>query len=154
MATRSTIALEREDGVIQVYCHWDGYLENNGRILMEHYDTPAKVAELLSNGDISSLRPTVGCAHPFSCFDTGMSTQDFDALYGNMTTYYGRDRGEAASRISMRRYDNFDAYQRDAQQEEYNYIMRDGQWFVEYYATGGCLMELSEAFHNEAEMAD
>ena len=31
MATRSTIAMEQPDGrVMQIYCHWDGYLGHNG----------------------------------------------------------------------------------------------------------------------------
>ena len=38
MATRSTIALEFADGTVQqVYCHWDGYLDYNGKLLAEHY---------------------------------------------------------------------------------------------------------------------
>ena len=38
MATRSTIALLREDGTVaKVYSHWDGYLECNGEILFKYY---------------------------------------------------------------------------------------------------------------------
>lgn len=33
MATRSRIGIENQDGTVtSVYCHWDGYPENNGRI--------------------------------------------------------------------------------------------------------------------------
>ena len=67
MGTRSTIALEYADGTVQqVYCHWDGYLSNNGMILQEHYSDPFKVRQLIDLGDISSLRPEVGAPHPFS----------------------------------------------------------------------------------------
>ena len=60
MGTRSTIALEFADGsVSQVYCHWDGYLDNNGKILSEHYMNPFKVRDLVELGDFSSLRETV-----------------------------------------------------------------------------------------------
>ena len=41
MATRSTIALEFADGTVQqVYCHWDGYIDHNGKILFENYSNP------------------------------------------------------------------------------------------------------------------
>jgi hypothetical protein len=44
MATRSRIGIELEDGVIEsIYCHWDGYPENNGKILLEHYQDPNKI---------------------------------------------------------------------------------------------------------------
>ena len=66
MATRSTIALEYADGTVdQIYCHWDGYLENNGKILVEHYMDPFKVQQLMALGDISSLGPNIGEKHSF-----------------------------------------------------------------------------------------
>ena len=37
MGTRSFIAQRVGDEYVGVYCHWDGYLEHNGRILLEHY---------------------------------------------------------------------------------------------------------------------
>lgn len=38
MGTRSAIVLKREDGKYQgIYCHWDGYPSNNGKILFENY---------------------------------------------------------------------------------------------------------------------
>lgn len=56
MATRSEIYLEKEDGTFDyVYCHWDGYPEWNGRILLKHYNDVEKVKALISLGSISSL---------------------------------------------------------------------------------------------------
>ena len=53
MATRSTIAIQLENGSInQVYCHWDGYLSNNGKILMEYYNN-AEIIKYL-NGEIDT----------------------------------------------------------------------------------------------------
>ena len=44
MATRSTIAKLGKDGIIKaVYCHNDGYLEYNGKMLNEHYKDESKV---------------------------------------------------------------------------------------------------------------
>ena len=54
MATRSTIGVLNTDGsVTAVYCHWDGYPEHNGKILIENYTTEEKVRELISFGSIS-----------------------------------------------------------------------------------------------------
>ena len=67
MATRSTIALEFADGTVQqVYCHWDGYLEHNGKLLQEHYSNPFILRDLIDQGAISSLGPIVGTKHDFS----------------------------------------------------------------------------------------
>lgn len=38
-----------------IYCHFDGYLDGVGKILVEHYTTPKKVESLLNLGPISSL---------------------------------------------------------------------------------------------------
>lgn len=143
MATRSTIALEFADGTVQqVYCHWDGYLENNGKILLEHYSDPFKLRDLIDLGDISSLGPNIGDKHDF----------DIQAKYGTpeyiaenearqqITTFYGRDRGENG--VSARSYVSFLDYRANAQFEEYNYILRrDGQWYVEFYGKFDGLLE-------------
>jgi hypothetical protein len=60
MATRSRIAIENQDGsVISIYCHWDGHIETNGRILNENYTTKDKVEELIALGNLSSLDETI-----------------------------------------------------------------------------------------------
>ena len=60
MATRSAIAKLGKDGIIKaVYCHNDGYLEYNGKMLNEHYKDESKVDELLAHGDISSLNENI-----------------------------------------------------------------------------------------------
>lgn len=60
MATRSLIGLQEKDGTIKyVYCHWDGYLEGVGAMLLKHYNTESKLRELLSRGDISTLGETI-----------------------------------------------------------------------------------------------
>lgn len=41
-----------------MYCHWDGYIKNNGVILLDNYKTQAQVEKLVSLGSISSLRNT------------------------------------------------------------------------------------------------
>ena len=133
MATRSTIALEYADGTVeQVYCHWDGYLAHNGQILLKHYSNPFILRDLIDLGDISSLKPTIGTKHDFSHFGTALDQKAYDALYGDMTTFYGRDRGETGT--SAKKFKDFADYKARHQYEEYEYILRsvggEAVWFV------------------------
>jgi len=55
MATRSRIGIQLKDNsVLSVYHHWDGYPEWLGRILTTHYNSRDKVAELIDGGDMST----------------------------------------------------------------------------------------------------
>lgn len=133
MGTRSTIALEYADGTVhQVYCHWDGYLEHNGKILRDHYSNPFILRDLIDLGDISSLKSTVGTKHAFSHFDNGMTQDEYYKLYGEMTTFYGRDRGETGT--SAKKFASYEDYLLNCQWEEYDYILRNDNgvavWFV------------------------
>ena len=133
MGTRSTIALEYADGTVeQVYCHWDGYLEHNGKILQEHYSNPFILRDLIDLGDISSLKPTIGTKHAFSQFEVPMDGEAYDKLYGDMTTFYGRDRGEDG--VSAKKFASYEDYLLNHQYEEYEYILRsvggEAVWFV------------------------
>jgi hypothetical protein len=134
MATRSTIALEFADGTVQqVYCHWDGYLENNGAILQGHYVDPFKVRDLIDLGDISSLRTEVGEKHDFSRLDSTMPENEYETKYGHMTTFYGRDRGEQGT--GPKKFADFADYKENFCHEEYAYILRtDGNWYVKQYS--------------------
>lgn len=66
MGTRSDIIVRRTDGSWKrIYCHWDGYLEHNGKILFEHYNSQELAEALVAPGDLSSLGEIVGEKHPF-----------------------------------------------------------------------------------------
>jgi len=57
MGTRSRIGYELADHtVVSVYCHWDGYVEHNGKVLVEHYQNREDVQDLIDGGSMSSLR--------------------------------------------------------------------------------------------------
>jgi len=57
MGTRSRIGIEMPDHtVVSVYCHYDGYVEHNGKILVEHYRNREDVMELIDGGSMSHLR--------------------------------------------------------------------------------------------------
>lgn len=130
MATRSTIAVELPSGAIaQVYCHWDGYTEGVGRTLVDHYRNIEEAVELISHGDMSSLGKVVGEKHPFSFNEAGIGCDEYEDKYGDMTTYYGRDRGENGTAYKC--YADYKDYLDNLTSEEYNYILRqDGKWYV------------------------
>lgn len=130
MGTRSTIALEFADGTVeQVYCHWDGYLAHNGKILVEHYMNPFKVKQLLALGGFSSLRESV--------------EKTAEGAY----TQRGED-------LDINRYTDIVDYFRNSQSEEYDYILRNinglAVWFVRSYSTDGWVI-MAEAFKMEEE---
>ena len=59
MATRSRIAIENQDGTVtSIYCHWDGHIETNRKIVFENYDRE-KTEQLIALGNISSLDKTI-----------------------------------------------------------------------------------------------
>lgn len=130
MGTRSTIAILRADGTVsQIYCHWDGYIDHNGRILFDHYNTAEKVEELIALGDLSSLGREIGVKHPFSPnYDVPGDCDKWNDLYRMMCTAYGRDRGEAGTQPN--RYRDLESYETDANFEEYNYMFMHGEWAV------------------------
>jgi hypothetical protein len=156
MGTRSTIALEYADGTVeQVYCHWDGYLEHNGKILQEHYTDPFILRDLIDLGDLSSLRSTIGTKHKFSSFDlaTKIEQRMHEETTKDMCTFYGRDRGEDG--VSAKKFKDFADYKANHQYEEYEYILRnvDGKavWFVADHSDR--YVPLIEAFENQKEEA-
>jgi hypothetical protein len=129
MGTRSTIALEFADGTVeQVYCHWDGYLEHNGKILAGHYINPFKLKELIALGGFSSLEATVE---------------------GTAATAYTQ-RGEECR---IEKYKDIEDYRANIYGEEYDYILRNvngkAVWFVRSYATNGNWVALEVAFEQQ-----
>jgi len=86
MATTSSISVFNPETNLwhSVYCHFDGYLSHNGKILFEHYTTLASALKLVSEGDMSVLAPS--CDKP--------DGHTFDDPVKGYCIYYGRDRGE------------------------------------------------------------
>jgi hypothetical protein len=121
MGTRSRIGVMHGDVLKSVYCQWDGYLDHNGRILLNHYDS-AKANHLVALGDLSSLDINVeipeGVEHTF------------DNPAKGITSFYGRDRGESGNEFAVDH--DFESFMKrvDDSSAEYYYIMKDGEWFV------------------------
>ena len=123
MGTRSAIGYKTGEGKIRaVYCHWDGYVSNNGRILQESYQAAYKIARLIEQGDMSSLAaepmPTAGSGHSFNTPEEGV------------VTYYGRDRGETG--VETKEFANYDEFETEMSYAgcEYFYVFNGREWIV------------------------
>ena len=118
MGTRSAIGIMNGDVCQAIYCHWDGYLSNNGMILERWYRSEAKVKQLIELGDLSSLGEYVGKQHDFD-----------DRTHRDWCKFYGRDRGETdVGSLTFTTYDEFFNHYSNLGCE-YFYIMKDGVWF-------------------------
>ena len=136
MATRSRIGVMHGDICKSVYCHYDGYIEHNGRILEQYYDS-ARANQLVALGDISVLNPMLEAPEGVE--------HDFDTPAKNVTIFYGRDRGEADVAWKVAHTFNDFLRQVEACYAEYYYIMKDGVWYVGCPYKDSRLVPLSEA---------
>jgi hypothetical protein len=106
----------KEGKIVSVYCHWDGYVANNGKILLENYTDIDKIEALVALGSISSLGTAIG------------DKQDFDdrsTQKDEWTLFYSRDRGE---QLSIQEYDDIPSWINDM--EEYAYLWNGQEWLV------------------------
>ena len=87
MSTQAYIAKQiGPDQYLSIFCKCNGYLEHLGTILAGHYDTEARVDELLSVGDVYALFPKL---HP----DPSQPHSRKENQKG-VTIAYGRDMGD------------------------------------------------------------
>lgn len=149
MGTRSDIIVQMTDGSwARIYCHWDGYLSHNGRILFDHYTSQTMVEALVSLGDLSKLGPEIGKKHPFERpYKSGDDTaaKKYDRLYGNMCVAYTRDRDEKGCAASTGATLQEVWPEKDTW-TEFTYVWTEGQWFVADPDTGSqALVNLGDA---------
>ena len=107
MATRSAIGYKLPTGEVRgIYCHWDGYVENNGKLLQENYQAAYKIAQMVELGDMSGLAAEIA-----DC------------------TYYGRDRGETD--VGTQTYNDVDDFVTHyADGVQYMYLWNGNEWIV------------------------
>jgi hypothetical protein len=120
MATRSHIGIRNDDNTVSyVYCHWDGYPEHNGKILLNHYNNKEILNTLLNNGNMSSLGeqidPSPDSPHTFSG-----KRQD------NVCIFYFRERNEMGNEKKIVSGDI--EYQMARNDCDYQYLFDNGQW--------------------------
>lgn len=134
MGTRSRVAVMHGDVCKSVYCHYDGYLDHTGRVLLEHYDSTLANA-LVARGDNSGVQPTLE----------------------EMNFY--TDRGETDVEYTVAH--TFEEFLEQVERcfGEYYYVMRDGVWYAGcVYETQGLikggLVPLEQALAALAVAAD
>ena len=123
MSTRSMIGIKVGNMIVGVYCHYDGYLAHNGKILYENYKTLNKIEKLVALGSLSVLGKNIGRKKDFN----KMYEEEYRKKYEDECLAYCRDRGEE-------RHIEFDLPQNFAH-EEYNYYFDNGEWYVAYCET-------------------
>ena len=105
MGTRSRVGVMYGDVCKSVYCHYDGYLEHTGKILLNHYDS-VKASQLIALGDNSGVQETIE----------------------EMNFY--KDRGEPD--VDFQTAHSFEEFLEQVERcfGEYYYVMRDGVWYA------------------------
>ena len=110
MNTRSAIGYKLPTGEVRgIYCHNDGYLSFNGRMLQQNYQESGKVTEMVELGDMSSLR---------------------DQIADNV--YYQRDRGEDGVDVATQSFTDVDDFvtKLAASNCQYFYLWNGNEWIV------------------------
>ncbi len=125
MATRSYIFKIDNNYMKGVYCHYDGYLEHNGEVLLKHYNEHKKVEELISLGDLSVL--DINC--------NLVDGHSFDNRIDGYTVAYHRDRNEEFSQMKVECSDLINAIEHfksicDDGMIEYCYVFYNDIWYV------------------------
>ena len=132
MSTRSLIGQEQADGTLKgVYCHSDGYLDYNGKMLAEHWRNPEKVEGLMELGDLSFLGHEIG------------EKVSFREYYGpGQVKAYHRDRGDKKTGPHLfRDRDDMISRMDDWNAEFCYYQDNEGVWWV---SQGGGVWQVLE----------
>ncbi len=122
MGTRSRVAVMHGDTCKSVYCHYDGYLDYTGRILLEHYDS-TKANALVARGDNSGVKETLEEMNFY---------EDREAR--------GEDVQEFLDSTPWQVAHSFEEFLEQVEGccGEYYYVMKDGVWYAgAVYATAG-----------------
>ena len=111
MGTRSRIGIQlKDDSILSVYCHWDGYPEFNGVKLVEHFNSYDKAAELIDGGDISALWTNAGW--------------DNETLSEVGPLYYSSRGEDLPPRLDA----DLCEFLLPDNSEEFAYVFRNGEW--------------------------
>ena len=119
MATRSNIGIVNDNGsVTGIYCHWDGYPEHNGKLLLKHYTDSERINGLMSLGSLSILAENL--------YSTDIHT--FNNPQEGVCVAFGRDRGEKnADSKSFTNISEFEKYV-NRTTADYQYLFNNGKW--------------------------
>ena len=131
MGTRSRVGVMHGDICKSVYCHYDGYLNYTGRLLLADYDS-ATANQLVARGDNSGVKETL-----------------------DVMNFYGDPSQDDVGYHIARTFEEF-LEQVQGTDCEYYYVMRDGVWYAgAVYETKGLvkngLVPLADALAATAE---
>lgn len=131
MATRSTIAVQNEDGTVErIYCHWDGYLDGVGDTLATNFDSLKLAQTLVALGDCSVVSGA--------------------ADISEVESYHGK--GEPFEDVAPKKFATLKEYKQsiaDGEGQEYNYIFTKGEWYLN---DSGELVTVEKAMGKEDEV--
>lgn len=125
MSTRSLIGrINPDNSVTTIYCHWDGYPENQLPILVPCYSNEEKLNELMSLGSISYLEDRTNPPE-------GM-THTFHDPYPKTVVAYHRDRGDKWEECEPDTYSSLDEMFNDKANWNiaYYYIFNGDEWHL------------------------
>lgn len=110
MGTRSNIAYAKEDNkIVASYCHYDGYIEHNGVMLLKHYNGEKQARDLVDNGYMSSLKSTIDEINHGRLNNRGRVHEDEPTEYANEFIFMN---------------------DLEALWIEFVYLFKDGKWYV------------------------
>jgi hypothetical protein len=114
MGTRSRVAVMHGDVCKSVYCHYDGYLDYTGRILLSHYDSTA-ANQLIARGDNSGVKETLAEMNFY---------EDREAEDEDVSQFLKSTPWEVAH--------SFEEFLEQVNNccGEYYYVMKDGVWYA------------------------
>lgn len=120
MATRSFISIKTGKNFRTIRCHYDGYPECNGAILLKYYNSLDRVEALLQLGDLSSLHKDIA--------PKAGETHTFYEKAKDVVVALHRDRGDKYYAPKKHGYKGFEY-------EDYNYVFNatTNTWFVKPY---------------------
>ena len=116
MGTRSRIGIQlKDDSILSVYCHYDGYPSFNGRVLREFYNTKEKVSQLINGGNMSC-----------TWTNAGWNNETLPEMGPLHYTMRGESIEDNAPELSK---DHGEYLKMSADSdEEYSYLFADGEW--------------------------
>lgn len=115
MGTRSRVGVMHGTVCKSVYCHYDGYLNYTGQLLLANYDS-ATANELVSRGDNSGVKDTLA----------------------GMNFYADHDEDNVSWQVAHSFEELLE--QVEGCGGEYYYVMRDGVWYAGcVYDTAGLI---------------
>jgi len=126
MGTRSRVAVMHGDVCKSVYCHYDGYLDYAGRILLAHYDSTL-ANQLVARGDNSGVKETLEAMNFY---------EDREAEGEDVSEFLRSTPWDVAH--------SFDEFLEQVYDcgGEYYYVMKDGVWYA------GCVYETEGLIKN------